>query len=101
MVGRELTKHHEELVKQPISEVLSALVTPRGEFTVVIGPVARRSLLKKEPIDSVLLDEFYHLTYNEGLSRRAGLAILAKRYGKRTRDVYASIERLKRLGPIT
>ena len=101
MVGRELTKHHEELVKQPISEVLSALVSPRGEFTVVIGPAVRRSLREQEPIDSVLLSEFYHLTDNEGLSRRASLAILAKRYGKRTRDVYASIERLKKLGPIT
>ena len=101
MVGRELTKRHEELVKQPISEVLSALVTTRGEFTVVIGPVVRRSFREQEPIDSQLLSEFCHLTDNEGLSRRAGLSLLAKRYGKRTRDVYAAIERLKKLGPIT
>ena len=101
MVGRELTKRHEELVKQSISGVLSGLVTPRGEFTVVIGPVVRRSFLEQEPTDSQLLSEFYHLTDKEGLSRRAGLSLLAKRYGKRTRDVYAAIERLKKLGVIT
>ena len=36
VVGRELTKVHEELVRGPISEVLERLGEPRGEFTVVV-----------------------------------------------------------------
>src|SRR6185436_14098589 len=37
MIGRELTKVHEELVRGQISEVLLALSDDRGEFTVVIS----------------------------------------------------------------
>ena len=40
-VGRELTKVHEELVRGPISEVLSDLDDDRGEFTVVVILVIR------------------------------------------------------------
>jgi 16S rRNA (cytidine1402-2'-O)-methyltransferase len=36
---RELTKVHETLVRGPISEILATLEEPRGEFTLVIGPV--------------------------------------------------------------
>src|ERR1700676_1350210 len=35
MIGRELTKAHEELVRGPISVVLAHLLIPKGEFTVV------------------------------------------------------------------
>ena len=37
VLGRELTKAHEELVRGPIDEVLERLPAERGEFTVVIN----------------------------------------------------------------
>ena len=97
-VARELTKRHEELVKGPISEILLALPAPRGEFTVVLGPAARRSSWQDQlPGDRQIYEEFCGLTEQDGLSRRASLSILARQYGKLTRDIYATIERAKKL----
>ncbi|MEQ1575230.1 MAG: 16S rRNA (cytidine(1402)-2'-O)-methyltransferase, partial [Vicinamibacterales bacterium] len=39
MVGRELTKIHQELLRGPAGAVLEALTSARGEFTVVVGPM--------------------------------------------------------------
>jgi 16S rRNA (cytidine1402-2'-O)-methyltransferase len=38
IVGRELTKAHEKLVRGQISEVIEHLPEPRGELTIVIAP---------------------------------------------------------------
>jgi 16S rRNA C1402 (ribose-2'-O) methylase RsmI len=95
-VGRELTKSHEELVRGPISAVLSGLKRPLGEYTVVadIGHVtAEISAVRADRPD--MLSEFYQLTKSGGLSRRAAISTLARRHGISSRAVYQSIEAAK------
>ncbi|MPY87411.1 MAG: 16S rRNA (cytidine(1402)-2'-O)-methyltransferase [Luteitalea sp.] len=102
-VCRELTKIHEELVRGPISSVLtsSALKQPVGEFTLVFDLFAA-------PHDAVVNDlhvsddeiatEFYQMT-NRGpvrLSRRQAIAAVAKRYSISQKEAYAAVERMKR-----
>jgi 16S rRNA (cytidine1402-2'-O)-methyltransferase len=98
-IGRELTKVHEELVTRPISAHLSALESPRGEFTVVVHPADDvPSEGKALPCKSDLLAEFGELTNIEQLSRREALHRLASRYQIPRRQLYALLERAKEIG---
>jgi len=80
-VGRELTKTHDELVVQPIHELVKRFARPLGEFTVLIPPrhVAERPHGSPDP--STLAVELGELTNNGRLKRREALKILAKRHG--------------------
>ncbi len=98
VIGRELTKKHEELVRGPISIVLKCLAEPKGEFTVVleIGQTPEQHGVDA-PTDSLILSEFGLSTKSAGLSRREVLSSLAEKYGMTPNDVYAAIERAKKL----
>jgi 16S rRNA (cytidine1402-2'-O)-methyltransferase len=96
VLGRELTKVHEELVRGPISSILGRLGEPRGEFTVVLAGVSGDTTNPSEQItDHQLLTEFGLLTEN-GLSRRDALGELASRHRLRSREVFAAIDRARR-----
>jgi 16S rRNA (cytidine1402-2'-O)-methyltransferase len=96
VLGRELTKVHEELVRGPISSILGRLGEPRGEFTVVLAGVSDDATNLAEQItDNQLLTEFGLLTEN-GLSRRDALGELASRHRLRSREVFAAIDRARR-----
>jgi 16S rRNA (cytidine1402-2'-O)-methyltransferase len=83
VIGRELTKAHEELVRGPISEVLARLSSDRGEFTVVIsightpdyGPVSVETA---------------------GQTRRAAVAALAKSLGISANQLYEAVEQIRK-----
>jgi 16S rRNA (cytidine1402-2'-O)-methyltransferase len=83
VIGRELTKLHEELVRGPISEVLGRLTTPKGEFTVVaeIGQTVENEAARRE---------------ETSLSRRQALAILAQESGLTANQLYQAVEAAKK-----
>ena len=86
VVARELTKVHEELVKGPISGVLTRLTSDRGEFTVVVDA-------GESTTDGPIIG---HMT-DVGLSgRRAAISSLAIRLGVSPNDLYDAIEGLKK-----
>ena len=98
MAARELTKMHQEFLRGTAAELVSKVSAPRGEFTIVVGP-ASISIVENDLNDSdnALTDEFWRLTNIGGMSRRAIVADLAKRSGRKAKDVYAAIERTKLL----
>jgi 16S rRNA (cytidine1402-2'-O)-methyltransferase len=103
VVGRELTKAHEELVIGPISTILARLEAPKGELTVAldIGHMTKIGLGEASrpiPDDAKLLEEIGGITYNKGLSRRRAIAALAARHGMSSNAVYAAIERARKSG---
>ena len=95
-IGRELTKVHEEMVRGPISTVLTSLGAPRGEYTVVIdaGQVTEIAVAAR-PSDSELHHLFGELTNKGSQTRRGAVSALAKRYKLPAREVYAAIERAR------
>jgi 16S rRNA (cytidine1402-2'-O)-methyltransferase len=98
-VGRELTKAHEELVRGPITTVLSALSEVRGEFTVVafVGQLTDANMpTSPSPIE--LAREFGDMTAVKGASRRKVLAALARKYGMPPNEVYEALEQVKKSG---
>lgn len=97
VVGRELTKVHQEFLRGTAAEIARRLKTPRGEFTVVVGPVDTAGKIEASPVsDEQLAAEFGQDTETAGLRRREAVARLARRYGRPVRDVYAAIERGKK-----
>jgi 16S rRNA (cytidine1402-2'-O)-methyltransferase len=98
MVGRELTKLHQEFKHGSAAELLAGLGEPKGEFTIVVGPKPATPIPKEMPSDSEIAREFGETTNNGGLGRREAISAMAKKYGKSTRDVYAAVERAKELG---
>jgi 16S rRNA (cytidine1402-2'-O)-methyltransferase len=99
VVGRELTKTHEELVRGPITSILRSGMVERGEFVLVLNiglkpeNVAVASI---EPID--LATEFGVMTNSNVLTRRQAIASLAKRHRMAPNDVYQAIETAKKSG---
>jgi 16S rRNA (cytidine1402-2'-O)-methyltransferase len=102
VVGRELTKAHEELVRGPISEVLSANIKAVGEFTVVVGvghtPKSAASAADQTSIDSAIAHEFGLMTANESGSRREAINTLARKFGVSARQAYQAVEAHKKSG---
>lgn len=84
VVGRELTKLHEQLVRRPISDAIEELSGAKGELTVVanIGYITE----KRRATDSA-----------EQLSRRQAMAAVAKAYGLTSNQLYDAIAKAKQL----
>jgi len=97
LVGRELTKKHEELVRGPISAALARLTEPLGEFTVVINVGhTTETIAAQAPDASALWLEFGEMTNNGEMTRRARITALARKYRMAPKDVYAAIEHAKK-----
>jgi 16S rRNA (cytidine1402-2'-O)-methyltransferase len=101
MVGRELTKVHQEFLRGTASDVLPRLeASAKGEFTIVVGPMTKKTV--SEVIgDAKVAEEFNRQTRAGATSRRAALSATAKRLGLSPKDVYAAVERTKDLGDTT
>jgi 16S rRNA (cytidine1402-2'-O)-methyltransferase len=97
-VGRELTKAHEEMVRGPISSILKAIASPRGEYTVVLN-IGRLTEIKPSsvPGDAQVLAEFGELTNLKSQTRRQAITTLARRHHLPAREVYAAVERARNL----
>lgn len=96
VVGRELTKAHEEVIRGPISSVIAGVAEPVGEFCVALnlGPVALTGV-SEPPSDRTIADEFGRTTENVGLTRRKVITIVARKLGIPPNIVYAALERIK------
>ncbi len=93
VVARELTKSHEELVRGPISTVLGALKTDRGEFTVVVE-IGEIQEYGKSGMD--LVAEFGQMTSVGLVSKRRAVSMLARKHGLAPNAVYEAIEEAKK-----
>lgn len=96
IVGRELTKVHQSFYRGTASEVLSAGVPPRGEFTVMLGPPPVTVSTEGRSVSDVdLLKEFGVLTEVGGLSRREIVRRLSQEHQMGPNDVYKALERAR------
>ncbi len=91
LVAREVTKVHEELVRGPISEVITRLEAPRGEFTVLVdvGSPERHAT------------EIGHKTEYQPTSTRASVSHLAREMGISANDLYRAVTELQEIGQKT
>jgi 16S rRNA (cytidine1402-2'-O)-methyltransferase len=102
IINRELTKAHEELVRGPISDVLSRGLKAKGEFTVVIDigrttDVAGPFGLMADQ-DAAIAHEFGLLTAQRAHTRRQAIALLSRKYGVSAKIAYRAVEAAKLSG---
>jgi 16S rRNA (cytidine1402-2'-O)-methyltransferase len=95
-VAREITKLHQEFLRGSSEEVLAALRHPKGEFTVVVGPPVA-TIAEAAPVtDADVTAEFGLLTEQPGPgTRRQRVSEVARKLGRPTREIYATLERAK------
>ena len=96
VVGRELTKAHEEILRGSVTEVLGSLQEPLGEFVIVanIGhstEIGRDRELSPESARIV----FGQLTDIDHLTRRQAIAKISRDYNLTARQVFDLLEQSK------
>lgn len=97
MVARELTKVHQEFLRGTAATVAEKLREPRGEITVVVGPRISEPVSAMSLTDEQVAAEFGVMTKSGAGSRGDAVTTLARRLGRPRREVYAAIERAKKL----
>lgn len=97
VIGRELTKLHEEILRGTASSLLPRLSEPRGEFTVVVAPLSPETAPRTAASDECISLAFTELVTGSQTNRRGAVSALAKRFGMASKEIYAAIERQKAL----
>jgi len=98
MLGRELTKVHQEFLHGTATDLAQRLTNPRGEFTVVIGPSNGDEQQAVDLTDGQVAAEFEQAAHTQGVSRREAVGAVARKFNKNKREVYAAVERAKKSG---
>lgn len=104
-LARELTKAHEQVLIGMPADVLERLDQPKGEFTILVGPVDEA--LKPEgndevgPSDDAILTLFGQITELRNVRRREALREVARRFGLSAKATYQALERAKKIGRTT
>lgn len=100
VVGRELTKLHQQWLRGTAQELVNSHIEARGEFTIVVGPKRQTTASERLELDiTSVAEEFRHLTEHGGLSRRQAISELSKRHNRPAREIYATLESAKSAVP--
>ena len=98
VVGRELTKLHQQIIRGQAAGVIGHLTEHKGEFTVAVGP---QELQEPDNIlvsDLDIFSEFGRSAYLNAGSRREAVVQIARKYRRSPKEIYAIIERVKSSG---
>jgi 16S rRNA (cytidine1402-2'-O)-methyltransferase len=96
MIGRELTKVHEEFVFGTPNELLARFEAPQGEFTLIIPPGSKDQNPILPATDEDIGELFGQLTeHHLGNTKRETARLVAERLGLTTKVVYDALERVK------
>ena len=90
VIGRELTKAHEEFLRgtaRAIQEILQARDAVKGEITLLIAKAAK----SEAPVDEVIIEDAVAAGERDGLSRMDAIKAVARRYGLSKREVYQRV----------
>ena len=96
LVARELTKIHEELVVRPISDHLTRLEEPRGEFTIIVPAGDASAESPGTPLsEEELVAEVGLLTKDSFISPRQAAREVARKHGLSANVVYGAVKRMR------
>ena len=85
VVGRELTKLHEQIWRGSPADAVDEFAQPRGEFTILITPPQEEPILWS---DAQIADALAEAA-EQGASRSQAARFVAQQSGRPRRDIYA------------
>lgn len=98
VVGRELTKAYEQVIRGPIGEVIIALDEPKGELCVALNLVNKANSIARELLsDDQIESEYEKVRRASPSSRRQAVQTTARIVGLSTNYVYEALERRRKL----
>lgn len=98
LIGREITKMHEEWRFDSPTTLAAHFTDPHGEFVVVIPAADPAATLSELPADAEVYRIFGQLTNNTEMSRRDAVRQVADTLKLPAKYVYEAIERAKNVG---
>jgi 16S rRNA (cytidine1402-2'-O)-methyltransferase len=96
MVARELTKAHQELLRGSSGDVRERLRSLKGEFTIVVSPIALDELGETPGTDESVLEDLCRMAESAAFpTKRALVTEVARRHARPSREVYALLLKQK------
>ena len=96
MVGRELTKLHEEIIEGTPEQLLAHFREPQGEFTILVPPADPSEKAQEIASDDDVMALFGQITESgQGSSKREVARLVGERFGMTAKQVYEIVERNK------
>jgi 16S rRNA (cytidine1402-2'-O)-methyltransferase len=96
LIGRELTKLHEEFVLGTPEELVLSFDQPLGEFTLILPPGGDVSARAEPVTDVEVQDLFGRITeFGSPGSKRDSARLVAEQLHLTTKQVYEALERVK------
>ena len=96
MIGREITKLHEEFVEGLPGELSGRFADPHGEFTVMVPPADPAEKAVSQVSDEDVIALFGQITDSgEADSKREVARLVGERLGMSAKQVYEIVERNK------
>lgn len=79
VLARELTKIHEEFIRDNVSSIIDKIKTIKGEFVILIeGSSVSKRDIEEENMNNLSLEEHYDLYEGQGLSKKEIIKKIAK-----------------------
>jgi 16S rRNA (cytidine1402-2'-O)-methyltransferase len=98
VVGRELTKLHQEVTEGLAEDIIDRPLHNVGEFALVVGPPDASARVAGPPGAQQIADEFGELTEHAGFRRRDAVVELARQHGVSTREMYKLVNEALKSG---
>jgi 16S rRNA (cytidine1402-2'-O)-methyltransferase len=98
ILARELTKTFEQWTFGPASTLKPSSEEGRGEFVLILCPVATANEAAEPPSDATIQELFGRITDVKASSRRAAIRLVAEELHLPLRHVFEALERQKKAG---
>lgn len=96
IIGREITKIHEEFVRGTPTELIERFAEPQGEFTVMVPPIAPGEAVAEAVSDDDVVLLFGQITDSNSFESKRDVAReVGERLGLSAKQVYGIMERRK------
>ena len=87
VLARELTKIHEEFIRNNISNILDNIDEIKGEFVILVEGTEKINE-EKNFLNSLSLEEHYKYYLNKNLDKKEIIKKIAKDRGKNKNEIY-------------
>lgn len=89
VLARELTKIHEEFIRDNVSNILARIDEIKGEFVILIeGSSVSKKDIETDNINKLSLDEHYNMYEAQGLSKKDIIKKIAKDRNVNKNEIY-------------